>query len=307
MPAFNLDKMPRQDGKVAVVTGANSGIGLYTARGLAERGVHVVMACRNQEKAAAAKTQLEEQVPGGSFDVMKIDTSSLASVQTFAEEFSRKHDALDYLLNNAGVMATEQRYTDDGLELQFETNFLGHFALTGHLLDRLEAADSARVITLSSIAHRRGKIDFDDLQSRRKYNKWGAYGQSKLACLIFAYELDRRLREAGSSVISIAAHPGVSTTNLTHNLPWYVGLVAPLFAIMGQSAEKGAEPSLMAALHPNVRGGQYLGPGGGQEYKGDPEAVPSTAASRDREAAARLWTVSEELAGVHYPGPVVAA
>ncbi len=298
MPKFIIEKMPRQDGKIAIVTGANSGVGYHTTVGLAERGAHVVMACRNLEKAAVAKTKIASAVPGASLEIIELDTSRLASVRVFAKAFQDKHQRLDLLINNAGIMATPQEYTEDGFEKQLATNYLGHFLLTSLLMPQLEAAPAARVVTLSSIAHKRARINFDDLQSRQKYDRWEAYGQTKLACLMFAYELDRRLKARGSSVISLASHPGVSNTNLGSGLPWYYKPIMPLFSVMGHSPAKAAEPSLMAALHPNMRGGEYIGPTGTREMAGNPWMVQSAPAARDEVGAARLWAVTAEEVGV---------
>lgn len=300
MPRFLLHKMPRLDGHTAVVTGANSGVGFHTASGLADRGVHVVMACRNMDKAASAKTRIESEVAGASLEVMEIDTASQASVRGFAEAYKGKHDRLDLLINNAGIMATPQDYTEDGFERQLATNYLGHFTLTGLLLDVIEAAPAARVITLSSIAHENARIHFEDLHFRRKYDAWEAYGQTKLACLVFAYELERRFRAERSDAMSLSSHPGVSDTNLSNHLPTYFQAIRPLFKVMGHSPDKAAEPSLMAATHPNVEGGVYIGPTGVKQMSGDPWMVPSTGMSRDPEIGERLWEVSEAETGVRY-------
>lgn len=300
MSNFSIANYPEQEGKVAVVTGANSGIGFYTAKGLAEKGVHVVMACRNMDKAASAKTQLEQEVKGGTFEIIQLDTSKLESVKAFANEFLRKHTTLHYLINNAGIMAVPEAQTVDGFEMQLGTNYFGHFALTGQLLPALEKAPLARVVSLSSIAHRQGEIHFDNLQLTNTYDPMKAYGQSKLADLIFAYELDRRIKKKGSSVISIGAHPGVSNTNLGNSLPWPMKLMMPLFSILGHAPRKAAYPSLMAALDPSLLGGEYIGPTGFYEFRGDPGKVKSTKASRNEADAKKLWSVSEELTGIHF-------
>ena len=300
MPKFLLDRMPRLDGQVAIVTGANSGVGYYTALGLAERGAHVVMACRNLDKAASAKTQIATEVAGAQLEVMEIDTASQASVRGFAEAYQQRHERLDLLVNNAGIMATPQAYTEDGFEGQLATNYLGHFALTGLLLPQIEASPAARVVTLSSIAHKNARIHFEDLHFRRKYDAWKAYGQTKLACLVFAYELERRLRAERSDAISVAAHPGVSNTNLGNHLPAYFKALQVVFKLVGHSPERAAEPSLMAAAHPGVKGGDYLGPTGFQEMSGDPWMVNGTSRSRDPEIGQRLWATSEAETGVRY-------
>ena len=211
--------IPDQSGRVAIVTGANSGLGLVTARELARAGARVVMACRDEEKGREAVRAVEVRAPGSELELEALDLASLDSVRSFAERVRERHAALDLLINNAGVMATPRRETADGFELQFGTNHLGHFALTGLLLDTLEGRDDARVVTLSSGAHRSGRIAFDNLGGERRYFRWRAYGQSKLANLMFALELDRRLRAAGSTIKSLAAHPGWSATNLQTSGP----------------------------------------------------------------------------------------
>ena len=300
MPRFHLSKMSRLDGHTAVVTGANSGVGYHTTLGLAARGAHVVMACRNLDKAAAAKARIESALPDAQLEVLEIDTASQASVRGFAQAYQKRHDRLDLLVNNAGIMATPQAYTDDGFERQLATNYLGHFTLTGLLRDRLEAAPAARVVSLSSIAHKNARIHFEDLHFRRRYAPWEAYGQTKLACLVFAYELERRLRAERSNAISVAAHPGVSATNLGNHLPPYFQVLTPLFKVFGHAPEQAAQPSLMAATHPNIKGGDFLGPTGFQEMSGDPWTVAGTSASRDPQTGERLWAVSEAETGVRY-------
>jgi len=297
-----------QSGRVAVVTGANSGLGLVTARELARHGASVVLACRNVDKGAAAQAQIEHEVPGARLELAALDLGRLDSVREFAERFAQGHDALDLLINNAGVMAPPRRETADGFELQFGTNVLGHFALTGRLLALMQGREDARVVTLSSNAHRMGKINFDDLQSERRYWRWGAYGQSKLADLMLALELDRRLRAAGSSVKSLAAHPGYAATNLqTAAAPWLDRMVmVATNALVAQSADMGALPTLYAATEPGLAGGIYVGPDGIGEFRGHPRVVSPSRAARDEQVAVRLWDVAEELTGVSFelPAPV---
>ena len=211
---WTVDQIPDQSGRVALVTGANSGLGLIAARELARAGARVVLACRNTDKGATALREITDQVPGAEAELAALDLASLESIRSFAQEFPKAHDGLDLLINNAGVMAPPRRTTKEGFELQFGTNHLGHFALTGLLLGDLEGRRDARVVTVSSTAHRMGRINFDDLHGERRYRRWRAYGQSKLANLIFALELDRRLRAAGSTISSLAAHPGYAATNL---------------------------------------------------------------------------------------------
>jgi NAD(P)-dependent dehydrogenase (short-subunit alcohol dehydrogenase family) len=302
-------EIPSQKGRVAIVTGANSGIGLVAARELARAGAAVVLACRDTEKGSAAAREITAQAPDATVTVSALDLAGLASVRAFAERFNAEHDSLDLLINNAGVMAPPRRTTADGFELQFGTNHLGHFALTALLIDKLQGRDDARVVTVSSGAHRFGRMDFDDLQSERKYRRWGAYGQSKLSNLLFMFELDRRLRASGSTVRSVAAHPGYAATHLQSAAApqpdrFLMALANPIFA---QSADMGALPTLYAATYPGLEGGTYIGPGGFAEQRGYPKPVEPTAAARDEEDAARLWDVSEELTGVTFPLPAPVA
>lgn len=302
---WTTERIPDQTGRTAVVTGANSGLGLVSARELARRGATVVLACRDAEKGTAALEAISQAAPGARLELADLDLGSLASVQAFAERLRSTHDGLDLLVNNAGVMAPPRRVTADGFELQFGTNHLGHFALTGRLIAAMEGRTDARVVTLSSNAHKMGRIDFDDLQSERGYSRWRAYGQSKLADLMFALELDRRLRAAGSSVKSLAAHPGYAATNLqSAAVPTVDRLVmAVTNVLMAQSAERGALPSLYAATEPGLEGGTYVGPDGIGEFRGHPRSVSPTRAARDEAVAARLWTVSEQLTGVRFELP----
>jgi len=299
MPA-TMNEIPDQHGRIAVITGANSGIGLEAARELARAGAHVIMACRDTGKGEAAAATIRETVPDAELDVAQLDLAALGSVRVFAERYP--HDHLDLLINNAGVMVPPYTSTVDGFELQFATNHLGHFALTGLLLDRLRATPGARVVTVSSTAHKIGHIDFDDLQSERAYRRWRAYGQSKLANLLFMFELDRRLRASDADVLSVAAHPGYSATNLqfaaTPSRIERLGSVV-LNRVVAQSAERGALPTLYAATA-DIPGGSFVGPDGFQEMRGAPTLVKPTRAARDPDTARRLWEVSEELTGVHF-------
>jgi len=299
---WTADQIPDQRGRTAVVTGANSGLGLVAAKELARHGAAVVLACRDAAKADAAAQEIRAAVPGADVSVEPLDLASLDSVRAFAQRFRDAHGRLDLLLNNAGVMAPPRRTTADGFELQLGTNHLGHFALTGLLLDRLLATPGARVVTLSSGAHRIGRLAFDDLQGERSYNRWRWYGQSKLANLMFALELDRRLRAAGAELLSVAAHPGYAATNLqSAAAPTLDRLVMKLGnALVAQSAEMGALPELFAATDPSVRGGDFIGPDGIGEQRGHPKVVHGNRASADTAAAARLWEVSEQLTGVTY-------
>jgi NAD(P)-dependent dehydrogenase (short-subunit alcohol dehydrogenase family) len=298
--------VPDLSGRLAVVTGANSGLGFETARVLAGAGARVVMACRDAGRGARAQEAIRAGAPRGEAVVMPLDLSSLASVRDFAKAFGDRFDRLDLLCNNAGVMALPLRRTADGFEMQFGTNHLGHFALTGLLLEPLQAADAARVVTVSSTAHRIGRIRFDDLQWTRGYGKWPAYGQSKLANLLFAYELQRRFERAGWPVQSLAAHPGYASTELQATGPrmegnaFMVRFMGWANGIFSQSAAMGALPSLYAACAPEARGGEYYGPGRLFEMMGPPARVGSSRRSRDEDAARRLWEVSAELTGVDY-------
>jgi NAD(P)-dependent dehydrogenase (short-subunit alcohol dehydrogenase family) len=297
---WTAEDIPAQDGRVAIVTGGNSGLGFVTARELARHGASVVLACRSIEKGEAAAAEIA--AAGVTKPrVGQLDLGSLASIRRFAEEFS--DERVDVLVNNAGVMMAPRQTTSDGFELQLGTNHLGHFALTGQLLSALGRSDSGRAVTLSSGEHRGGKIDFDDLQLERSYSPRGSYQRSKLANAVFAIELDRRLRASGSPVISVFAHPGYSATNLQSTGP--TGAMKAMLAItnrvLAQSAERGALPILYAATAPGVEGGTYYGPDGIAELRGFPKQVKAIPAAYDPEIGRRLWQASEELTGVHYP------
>jgi len=296
---WTADTIPDQAGRTAIVTGANSGLGYVTALELARHGAQVVVACRNVAKGEAAA--LEIAAAGGTKpEVRELDLGSLASVRGFADELSGRQ--VDLLVNNAGVMMTPRQTTSDGFELQLGTNHLGHFALTGRLLDALQRSDSARVVTLSSNEHKGGTLDPDDLQMGRDYSPRGAYRRSKLANA-FAIELDRRLRSAGAKTISVFAHPGYSATNLQSSGP--TGAAKALMAItnkiVAQSAERGALPTLYAATAPGVEGGAYYGPDGRAEMRGFPKQVKAIPEAYDPGIGMRLWAASEALTGVHYP------
>ncbi len=288
--------MPDQSGRTALVTGANSGIGFHTALELSRHGARVLMACRSPQRAEQALGRL--RLAGGSGELVALDLSSLASVQAAAGEVADRVEMLDLLVNNAGVMAPPRTLTADGFELQFGTNHLGHFALTGRLLPLLLAAPAARVVTVSSGAHRMGSIAFDDLMGERSYRRWGAYGQSKLANLLFTRELDRRF---GDRLTAVAAHPGYAATHLQsgQGQPVMEALMRLGNATIAQSDAAGAWPSLFAATAPGVCGGQYFGPGL-FELRGHPKQVGRSAAAENDAVAARLWTMSEELTGTSY-------
>ena len=296
--------IPDQTGRIAVVTGANSGLGLVTARELARAGATVVMAVRDLGKGETARAS----IPGGNVELRVLDLADLAAVRAFAEALP--HDQVDLLINNAGLMAPPRRLTQDGFESQFGTNHLGHFALTGLLLGRLLAAPAPRVVTLSSGAHRIGRINFDDLQGEQRYNNWTAYGQSKLANLMFCFELQRRASVAGTTLRSLAAHPGYAATNLQFAGPskaYERSLMAVGNRVIAQSDAMGALPALYAATVPDLPGGSFVGPGGFMEQRGYPKLVPAAGKAYDLDAWQRLWEVSEQLTEVHYEFPAQAA
>jgi NAD(P)-dependent dehydrogenase (short-subunit alcohol dehydrogenase family) len=305
---WDAEQIPDQSGRTAIVTGANSGLGLVTARELARAGASVVMACRNLEKGHAAVDEVRAAVPDAQVQLDELDLASLASMRAFADRFKAPHDGLDLLINNAGVMGSPRRRTADGFELQFGTNHLGHFALTGLLIEAMEGRPDGRVVTMSSNAHKLGAIAFDNLGGERRYFRWRAYAQSKLANLLFALELDRRLRAAGSTVKSLAAHPGYAATNLQHAGPPGIdsAVMRVTNSLMAQSEEMGALPELYAATAPGLEGGTYVGPDGVAEQRGRPEPVSPNRAARDEAAARRLWEVSEELTGVRFAPGVLA-
>lgn len=289
--------IPEQNGRVAIVTGGNTGLGFETARMLAEHGAAVILAVRDVEKGRQAASRI-----AGDVTVQALDLTSLASIRSAAADIRAAHARIDLLINNAGVMYTPKRNTADGFELQFGTNHLGHFALTGLLLDRILPVPGSRVVTVSSTGHRiQAAIHFDDLQWERSYSRAGAYGQSKLANLMFTYELQRRLASLGNTN-AVAAHPGISNTELIRNLPaGFRGLVGSIAPLITQKAAMGALPTLRAATDPAVLGGQYYGPGGWGEGRGFPRLVTSSTQSYDQAIQQRLWTVSEKLTGVTFP------
>jgi NAD(P)-dependent dehydrogenase (short-subunit alcohol dehydrogenase family) len=295
--------IPDQSGRTAVVTGSNSGLGLVTARELARAGASVIVACRNTDKGEQAASSIRSAVPPAEVTVRQLDLADLSSVQAFAQRIGAEHDRLDLLVNNAGVMAPPRRLTADGFESQIGTNYLGHFALTGLLLPTLLAAAAPRVVTLSSLAHRMGKIRFDDLQFEHGYNNWRAYGQSKLADLMFSFELARRATEAGTALTSVAAHPGYAATNLQFAGPAKVherAAMAIANKVIAQSADMGALPSLYAATVPDLPSGSFVGPDGFMEGRGHPHVVSGAARAYDREAWTKLWELSAQLTGVSY-------
>ena len=295
---WTSDDVPGQQGRLAVVTGANTGLGFETAQVLAARGASVVLAVRDIEKGKRAAARIAGTASGADVTVQPLDLTSLDSIRAAAGELRAQHPAIDLLINNAGVMFTPKQTTGDGFELQFGTNHLGHFALTGLLLEQMLPVPGSRVVTVSSLAHRiRARINFGDLQGERSYRRVAAYGQSKLANLMFTYELARRLSGAGTT-IAVAAHPGLAATELSRYTP---AIVAFSYALVSQQAAMGALPVLRAATDPGVLGGQYYGPGGLLGTRGYPELARSSRRSRDTAIQRRLWTVSEELTGVTFP------
>lgn len=306
MAKWTAADIPDLSGKTAVVTGANSGIGFWTAFHLAERGARVVMAVRNPQRGGQAQAKMLAMRPGLRLEIIPLDLASLESGRDFVAVFDERYTALDILVNNAGVMAIPFRRTADGFEMQFGVNHLGHFALTGLLIPRLRAATAARVVTVSSMVHHQGKMDFDNLNGERDYSPWNAYRQSKLANLLFTYELQRKLEAAGAPVISVAAHPGYARTHLQAVGPEMEGarvkrhFWTAVNAILAQSAAMGALPSLYASTAPQVRGGDFIGPGF-FGWRGYPVKVESSRESHNEAHAARLWAISEQMTGVRYP------
>lgn len=296
MSNWTADQIPDQSGRTAIVTGANTGIGYETALELARKGAHVVLACRSEARGNAAKREIERAVPGASAEVMILDLADITDVRRFADAFRASHDRLDLLINNAGVMMPPEGRTAQGVELQFGVNVLGHFALTGLLLDILEATRGSRIVTVSSIAHRRGEIDFGNLMLEKSYKPNREYGQSKLGNLVFTIELQRRLDAAGYQTTSVAAHPGVTATELTR----HSRIIAWISKWFSMSQDQGALPTLYAATDPDVQPAGYYGPDGRREIKGYPAPAEIEPKAKDAETGRRLWEVSEEITGVEY-------
>lgn len=305
---WTAEQIPDQSGRVAIVTGANSGVGLVESRELARKGAKVIMACRSAEKAERALGEIKAAVPGADIEFEQLDLASLDSVRDFAARFRERGDALDLLINNAGIMAPPRGETAEGYELQFGTNHLGHFALTNLLLDRMVGRHDARVVTVSSNAHKLWHVNFDNLQGDRRYFRWNAYNQSKLANLMFALELDRRLIAAGSDIISLAAQPGYAATNLHQSAPLFDrAVMAVLERVASHPAEIGALSILHAATEPNVSGSSYVEPERMLGLRGYPSLGRPTAAARNEADAKRLWQISEELTGTSFPLAQVSA
>ncbi|MEZ5428742.1 MAG: SDR family NAD(P)-dependent oxidoreductase [Pyrinomonadaceae bacterium] len=297
MTNWSEENIPDQKGKVVIVTGSSSGIGFEAARVLAGKQATVIIAVRNPEKGEKAMEKIRAEFKDADLELIRLDLADLKSVAEFADEFKQKHDRLDLLINNAGVMVPPYSKTADGFELQFGTNHLGHFALTAHLLDMLNATEGSRVVNVSSGAHKIGNIDFDDLTwENRSYSSWRAYGDSKIANLYFTRELDKKLRENGFGTIATAAHPGWTATELQR----HIGIIELLNNIFAQDIKMGALPTLRAAFDPDAEGGEYFGPGGFMEMWGYPVKTEPNDLAKNEEIAERLWQVSEDLTGVKF-------
>lgn len=300
---WTAEQLPNLGGQIVIVTGANSGLGFESAKALADAGAHVVLACRSLSRGREAVREIRASLPAADLELMELDLASLESVRRFAESFLRRYDQLHVLMNNAGVMATPFTRTVEGFEQQFGINHLGHFLLTRLLWDRLAATPGSRAVQVSSLAAENGRIDFGDLMGEKEYKPWKAYNQSKLAVLMFALELHRRLEEKQAAPLSVAAHPGGASTNLGNNVQ-----AGPLFRFFGKyillpllpSAEKGAWSQQYAATMPDVNGGEYYGPDGYGQYFGNPKQVPIPETARKPEVWKKLWAVSEELVGERF-------
>ena len=294
---WKIKMMEDQTGKVVIITGSNTGIGYHMAYGLASKGANVVMACRNLEKASDSRNKILKDFPKANIKLYQLDLADLDNIKYFANKFINENDKLDILINNAGVMIPPYSKTKNNFELQFGTNHLGHFALTGLLLPLLEKNDNGRIITVSSIAHNPGIIDFNDLNSeRKKYSKWGSYSQSKISNLCFAIELDRRLKAGGFSTISLASHPGYSNTELQrYSILWRI-----LNVFFAMSAKRGAEATLFAATNQIATEYIYWGPTGIIEMRGRTGKAKINKKAQDKDTAKRLWIISEEMTGVKF-------
>ncbi len=294
---WDAEDIPGQRGKTVIVTGSSSGIGFETAGILAGKGATVIIAVRNPTKGAAAVNRIKSTYSNCDVILMELDLANLDSVKTFAGNFKKNYSKLDLLVNNAGVMVPPYSKTADGFELQFGTNHLGHFALTGLLMDVIKNSEDARIISVSSAAHKSGNLNFEDLNwEKRKYRAWRAYGDSKIANLYFTYELQRRLDGSNPGIIAAASHPGWTATDLQR----YSGITKLLNPLFAQKTYMGALPTLYASTAPDVKGGEFFGPDGWQELRGYPKKVESNKLSHDKKIAERLWTVSEELTGIKF-------
>ncbi len=306
MSGWTTNNMPDQTGKIFAVTGANSGLGFETTKALAEKGATVVMACRNMEKGEQAQNQVLAAVPNAQLDLMPLDLGDLSSVRDFANAYTEKYNQLDGLINNAGLMAVPQQQTVDGFEMQLGVNHLGHFALTGLLMDQLLDTPSSRVVSVSSFAAYNGEIHLDDLHMTQNYTRYSAYSQSKLANVLFAFELNERLQAAGANVTSLVAHPGYSNTSLQSNTAEYSGnpleriMYSITNTVLAQSQAKGALPQLYAATAPDAKGGVFYGPNF-FGIRGTPTTVRVPESAENTHIRRRLWEESTRLTGVRYP------
>ncbi len=305
--SWSINDIPDLNNKTVILTGANSGIGFEASKVLASKGATLIWACRNLSKAKVALKAVKESVANAKVSLMQLDLSQQASVHSFAKEFKAKHKHLDILINNAGILGTDYQTTEDGFELLFATNHLGHFTLTGLLLSHLEKSPSGRIITLSSSAHKTASMNFDNLmfEGGKGYSGFSAYGQSKLANLLFTFELQRRLLANNSKLLALAVHPGMSGTDIFSVMDdkWYYPLIKPIIYTMAQSPKMGALPTLMAVSDATAQSGDYYGPSGFQELRGSPKKVRASSKARDIEAAKTLWEKSEVLTGVSYLNP----
>ncbi|GEN52724.1 oxidoreductase [Halobacillus faecis] len=303
--AWTKEDIPSMKGQTVIVTGGNSGLGYESVKVLSKRGATVILGSRSMERGQEAYLSIQKENPNAEIDVMSLDLSDLESVKSFAEAYKEKYDRLDLLLNNAGVMTTPYGKTKDGFEQQLGINHLGHFALTGHLFETLKKTPNARIVNISSNAHKSGKMNFDNLmfEGGKGYTPMKAYAQSKLANLLFTQELQRKVKENGLDITVTAAHPGIASTNLMRHIEdkFLFKILGRLLAPMTQEAHEGALPGLRAATDPEVQGGEYFGPGGRWEMKGAPVTVSPITKSYDVMDADQLWKVSEELTGVTYP------
>ncbi len=300
---WTAEDVPDLTGKVVVVTGGNSGIGFGAVKAVARKGAETVIASRSPERGQAALDALKADVPEAKAELMALDLTSLASIEQFATEFSERYPRLDVLANNAGIMVVPYGKTEDGFERQVGTNHLGHFALTGRLLDVLLATPGARVVNVSSLGHKRAELDLDNLlYEKGGYGGWAAYARTKLLNLLFTYELQRRFERAGIDAHSLAAHPGFSASNLTGHMAerLHMRIALRIFNRIIQGPDMGALPTVRAATDPEATGGQYYGPGRLNETTGHPVLVEASAAAHDQAVARRLWDLSEELTGVRY-------
>lgn len=303
--AFEINNVPTKKGRVAIVTGANTGLGFETALVFAGLGMKTILACRTESRAREAMKRIKAEVPGADLKFLQIDLSDLSNVRAFAERFRSSYDKLDHLVLNAGIMMPPYATTTDGFESQMGANYFGHFLLTSLLIDLMPDDPSSRVVALSSGAHRMGnkRIQFDDLHWEKDYSAIAAYAQTKLACLMFGNELDRQLKAHGQKIVSLSAHPGLSTTELGRfSNPVLVALLKYTLApLVAQSPANGARPQIRAALDDNAKGGEYYGPTGFKEFKGPPGKVPQLAYAQDEKNMKELWDVSKELTGAVFP------